>query len=527
MERGRPYAFKRNFKSVRQNPLRVVSGIDMQKAIETCPSKREAQRARIVFCLSPTAIMTATLLFLSSSMLQDPDNWWHVKVGLDILANRAFPTTDTYSYTFAGHPWIAKEWLGQVLLALAHQAGGWNGVALLTIAAIALTIFLLCWYFSGDLRPTVAIGLCLIISFYLSQLYNARPFIFTFPIIVIWTAELFRASRNEQAPPLWLLALLVLWANLHAAFTFAFVIAFFAFLDLFERVRLSKRSLLVKWILFGVACPIVTLLNPYGVDAILATFTVALGNEAVPHITEWRPFNAREMYVNEAGLLIILLGLMVSRLRLGWAKSIFFLLALHLFLNHIRLVYLLLLLVPLVVAVDVAAQYPILSARKWLKTQRDGLERFFAARFHWIVGGVAVSMALGVAIFMGLAKVEPSPKTFVKGALAFAQQHDLSGNVLNSYNLGGTLIFHGIKTFIDGRTDQLFLEGFMSRDAETATTGGKPILRKQLEDYAITWALLDTQDVRIPFFDELEGWRREYKDEYAIIYVREDSLQRP
>ena len=49
---------------------------------------------------------------------------------------------------FAGHPWIAKEWLGQILLALAYMAGGWNGVALLTIATIALTAFLLAWHLS-------------------------------------------------------------------------------------------------------------------------------------------------------------------------------------------------------------------------------------------------------------------------------------------------------------------------------------------------------------------------------------------
>ena len=40
----------------------------------------------------------------------------------------------------------------------------------------------------------------------------------------------------------------------------------------------------------------VSLIHPYGVKAILTTFTVAYGNEAVPLISEWRPFNATEQF---------------------------------------------------------------------------------------------------------------------------------------------------------------------------------------------------------------------------------------
>ncbi|TIP76774.1 MAG: hypothetical protein E5X58_45135, partial [Mesorhizobium sp.] len=105
----------------------------------------------------------------------------------------------------------------------------------------------------------------------ISPIFTARPHIFTFPIIVIWTAVLFRAARDEQAPPLWLLALLVLWANLHATFTVGFVIAAFAGLDVLVRTRLSNPLLLGKWIAFGLLCPMVSLINPYGIKAILAT----------------------------------------------------------------------------------------------------------------------------------------------------------------------------------------------------------------------------------------------------------------
>ena len=64
-------------------------------------------------------------------LLADPDSHWHIAVGNWILQHGAVPTVDTYSYTFTGQPWIAKEWLSQVLMALAYNIGGWGGVVAL------------------------------------------------------------------------------------------------------------------------------------------------------------------------------------------------------------------------------------------------------------------------------------------------------------------------------------------------------------------------------------------------------------
>ena len=482
----------------------------------------EAERVRFAFCLFAAAFITATLVFLADSVLQDPDNWWHVKVGLDMLSSGALPTVDTYSHTFAGQPWIAKEWLGQILLALAYKAGGWNGVALLTIAAAALTVFLIARYLSLELKPILAVGLTLVLASVVGPTFNARPFILTFPIIIVWTAELFAAARNERAPSLWLLPLLCLWANLHAAFTFGFIIAFFAGLDLLARVWLSKPRLLVKWVVFGLLCPLVTLLNPHGVRAILATFAMASGNEGIPYIQEWQAFNAAEDFLQEMALLAMIFGLLVSRVRVGWVKAVFFIFLLHLFLSHIRFMYLFFMLVPLVVAVDVARQYPALSAQKWAAAGRDGLEHFIARHFHRVSVAITASLALIAAIFITVPQIAPSHETSAEGALAFAREHNLSGNVMNSYAFGGTLIFHGIKTYIDGRNDQLFLGGFTKRDHDMGTSAGKPHLEAQLKEHAIDWALLAANDNRVPFFDQLPDWRRAYADEYAVIYVRGD-----
>ncbi|WP_214471580.1 hypothetical protein [Mesorhizobium sp. dw_380] len=482
------------------------------------PSLADAQRIRLILCLLCACLVAYVLAAFAGETLQDPDSWWQVKVGLDFLENRTFPAVDPYSYTFAGQSWIAKEWLGQVFLALAYRAGGWNGVVTLIIASVGLTVFLMGWFLSAWLKPLLAIAVAFAAAFLIAPIYTARPHVFTLPIIVVWTATLFRAAQEEKAPPLWLLILVVLWANLHATFTLSFVIAAFAGLGLLARSGLSKPVLLAKWVAFGLLCPLVSLVHPYGVKAILATFTVAYGNEAVPLILEWRPFNAQEQLLQEAAMLLALFGLLVSRLRIGWGKALFIAFTLHVYLAHLRFVYLPFLLIPLVIAVEIAQQYPSLSATAWLVEKRDGLEKVFASRFYAICGAMAVLLVGAVLILGNAYQVAPSQKTSASGALAFARDHHLSGNVLNSYNFGGTLIFHDIKTYIDGRTDQLFLGGFTKTDEATGKSDGRPLLEAQLKKYTIGWALLTADDTRIPFFTEL-GWKRAYADDYAVIYL--------
>src|SRR4051794_36894953 len=64
-------------------------------------------------------------------MLSDPDTLWHIAVGRWILDHRDVPHTDLFSSTKFGEPWIAKEWLSQVLYALAYRVGGWTAVVVL------------------------------------------------------------------------------------------------------------------------------------------------------------------------------------------------------------------------------------------------------------------------------------------------------------------------------------------------------------------------------------------------------------
>ena len=59
-------------------------------------------------------------------LLADPDTHWHIAVGTWILEHGAVPDVDIYSFTFAGQPWIAKEWLSQVLAGSTLVRAAWS-----------------------------------------------------------------------------------------------------------------------------------------------------------------------------------------------------------------------------------------------------------------------------------------------------------------------------------------------------------------------------------------------------------------
>ena len=89
-------------------------------------------------------------------LLADPDSHWHIAVGNWMLAKGAVPTVDTFSFTFAGQPWIAKEWLSQLLMAIAFKLGGWGGVTVLAASALAVSFALMLRLLLRDLRPLPA-----------------------------------------------------------------------------------------------------------------------------------------------------------------------------------------------------------------------------------------------------------------------------------------------------------------------------------------------------------------------------------
>ena len=95
-------------------------------------------------------VVIALALLLAWHPLEDLDIWFHLRAGADQLAQGPLPTTNTYSFTEPGHPWLNHEWLFQLLVRAtapqgapdAMDARGWNLLRTVLVAAIVLALAL-------------------------------------------------------------------------------------------------------------------------------------------------------------------------------------------------------------------------------------------------------------------------------------------------------------------------------------------------------------------------------------------------
>src|ERR1700729_2312038 len=67
------------------------------------------------------ALAVFALTLFSARVLNDGDTWSHLATGDWILAHGAVPAIDPFSFTKAGAPWSAHEWLAELLLGLAFR----------------------------------------------------------------------------------------------------------------------------------------------------------------------------------------------------------------------------------------------------------------------------------------------------------------------------------------------------------------------------------------------------------------------
>ena len=104
----------------------------MSLSVTSNASSRSAARGLVPLC----AAVGAYLFYLSAGeiLLRDSDTEWQIKVGQWILEHGALPTSDVFSFTRFGEPWISSSWLSQVAYALVY-GGDWAGAVILTSIA--------------------------------------------------------------------------------------------------------------------------------------------------------------------------------------------------------------------------------------------------------------------------------------------------------------------------------------------------------------------------------------------------------
>ena len=406
--------------------------------------------------------MLAWVLF-SPGGFSDGDTFWHVAAGEWIVSHGAVPHADPFSHTRAGAPWVAHEWLTEVLMALAYRAGawagnGWGGVMALTGAAAALAFGQLARHLGRWLSPAPVLFLLLLAFYCLMPVLTARPHVLTLPVLEGWAAALFIARAEGRGPPWRLLPLMALWANMHAGYVVG--LALVAALGLEAMLGAAQegpgrwRAAALRWGGFGGAAALAACLTPHGPSGLLFPFYLA----SMPDngmIQEWQPpdfsWTQPVEVVLMAGLYVALSrGATLPPVRLALLLGL-----LHLALAHARHITLVAVIGPLVVAAPLGA-----ALAAW-RAGGGGAAPAEQARGGWRPqGGAAWSRAwsLGaaaalVAVRLLLPVTPGTAATAPAAALAHVPPDLAAQPVFNEYGFGGYLIHAGLRPFVDGRAD--------------------------------------------------------------------------
>jgi hypothetical protein len=453
------------------------------------------------------------------SGLNDGDSGWHLALGRWILAHGVVPHTDPFSYTAAGQPWTAHEWLTGVLMALVHGATGWSGVVVLYGLAQAVLFASVALYLRRWLAPLPAAIVLVLLAVGLMPFEVARPHVLAWPLLAVWLIVLLRAREAGRAPPLAAALLMTVWANIHGSFALGLaLVGPFAAEAVLAEWRGNPWPQVRGWALFGLATLVAALVTPYGIEGLLFPLRL-VAMPVLSAIDEWQPTSFATFGSFEA---VLLAGLFLCFLRPVKVPPwrLFVLIGmLYLALAHIRHHAVFLIVTVLLLAAPAAPAWgrnggrPRFALGAALRSQRRETLPLVA---------VAAVALLGMAVWrVAVPLARPDSQEVPVSAVAALPPGLRSRPVFNDYSFGGTLIEAGYRVFIDGRID-MYGPGLLEEYLK-ASSGNPRAWRATQERRGIGWAILKTDSPLNVLLDREPGWRRVYGDRWAVVHVRDSA----
>lgn len=441
-------------------------------------------------------------------MLNDGDTWSHIAVGRWIIAHRAVPWTDPFSLTHGGAPWQAHEWLSEVLMAAAYQAGGVSLVLVLTGVAAALTVGLLARHLLLWLAPPAAAVVLVFATVCCASSLLARPHVLALPALEIWTAGLVIARGRNRAPSAWLLPVMTLWANLHGGFAFGLALVVPFALEAVVANPASRWRTARGWSLFLAGAVGAAMLTPYGWHGLVLPVRLMMLRH-LGAIGEWRSMDFSVLQPLEIALLALLYACLTRGVRIPPIRLLLLFGLLHMALRHTRHQMLAGLVGALVVAEPLALGL--------------GVRADPAARRAGVLPGLAGGVALLAMTILRLGMPAPIPDgaAFPVAALAQVPPALRGRPVFNDYGFGGALMFEGIRPFIDARAELYGDEPLAAylRFVRPDSAAFDEALRRG----GVEWTILAPTSPLVALMDARPGWRRLHADGFAVVHARDGA----
>jgi hypothetical protein len=479
------------------------------------------------------------------SSLTEFDFWWYLASGELILARHAVPTTDPFSYTAQGRPWVNHMWASQVLMvALWHSAGRLALILLKGLIVAATFGVVVLTMRRRGVHPLVASATALLAAWAGWHFWDVRPQIVTYLLLAVFLYILREGWETRPRTLVWLPLLMVPWANLHAGFVTGIAViglvgigtALPRLLD--RRCRAEGGRVLALAAGVAVLAGLASLVNPFGLQAILFPLEVVNTRLFVTSTTEWFSPNFHDPAYQgfEAMLIVLVLVLAWGRARLGTVDVLVALTFAHLGLSSARHVPL------FAVAVAPLLADGLQAAGCLLWTERAAgariarrLRAAMPSLWPFVVRVETWMTVLAFAILVGLIPtwggfIDPARNPFFQDlnerrypaeTVAFIRRERLPAPLFNTYAWGGYelwRLYPDYRVFIDGRT-HVYGREVLQDFLEVTTLGTR--WREVLDRWSIQTVLTARHSQLTQVLLAVGGWRPVFAEREAVVFVRD------
>jgi len=498
-------------------------------------------------------LSSLTLFMLPNFLFGDGSTGWHIVTGMHILDTGAIPHTDILTSSHADRPWVAYQWLTDVIMALLVKAGGLNMLAVACSITISSLFLLLYDRMRRDGVPVFPSLFFVVVGSLLSAMhFLARPHLLNFWGVYLFSTKLedFQRSRIDfKRLCIWLIPTMILWTNMHPAFALGIGITGIYFISallgsFFNQNRKTADSCLQQLkplFLLIVGLGVVTLLNPYGIE--LHQYIYAYLKTKTAVVSQTDEFQSPAFHGDlhsiclEILFLAILVGLFRSARNISLPRFLTVIAFAHMALQAKRNM-------PLFAIVSLPAIGELLGHIKYFgntsSSNPDALQRAIArvrksfndfeaqelqCKMH--VVPILFSLFLIVAAFMGgsiagnqILSSGFNPKDKPMKTLDYVMKNNLDpANGFNYDNWGGYLRYKtGKRVFMDDRAD-FFPEPFYLEYASVSRA--LPGYEKVFEKYHLYWVIMPSNSLLGGELAKNPDWKLVAEDKSSKLFVNE------
>ena len=214
----------------------------------------------------------AAVLLLVNYPVSDPDTFWHIANGKEILRQGRVLNEEVFSYTKAGTKYSDHEWLSQLIFYIVYSRAGALGLAALKsvlVAGMFAFLYEAAFYEGGLTFPALLFPtLGVVMAF---ERYAVRPQLFSYLLVAMLMFLYYGCKgRRVRLGRLWLLPpVMIAWDFLHGAVFGLVMLAVYAAAEtamlVFSTADQEDREFAKKFLVVCAVTIIAMLISPYGI----------------------------------------------------------------------------------------------------------------------------------------------------------------------------------------------------------------------------------------------------------------------